>query len=278
MGSPIRILVTNDDGVEHVGLHELAVAIEQAGYDTTVVAPSYNASGVGTSLGAITSGQPIELQQKEIVGFSGNVYAFNAPPATCVLAAQLGAFGGNFDIVVSGINEGLNTGRSVLHSGTVGAALAAQNFGLRGLAVSLSQTEPGHWHSAAHSAVLLLSCLEHAAPQCAVNLNVPALPLQDLKGVRWGALAPYNAVRSQISEETKHHVKLTMVSPPHLPAADTDLGLTQYGYAAITSIHAGSEVWSAKVQANDDLDVKLPIPAITAGDRLTAARVYRLRT
>ena len=65
-----------------------------------------------------------------------------------------------------------------------------------------------------------------------------------------------------------------MVPPPEPPESDTDLGLALDGYAAITSIHAGSEVWSDLVQPNDEFDSALPIPAVTAGDELRPARTY----
>ncbi len=274
MSSNTRVLVTNDDGIDHPGLHALAIQIEQSGRDVTVVAPDFNASGLGAALGSITAGLPIALKRYKIKGFKGTAYGINAPPATCVLIAQLGAFGSAFNVVVSGINDGFNTGRSVLHSGTVGAAVAAQNFGLRGLAVSTSQKTPIHWQTAAHFAVVVLTPLELSSPRCTVNLNVPNLPIDHIKGVRWGGLAPFNNIRSTIGEQTNEHVILKMVPPPYPPAADTDLGLALEGYAAITSIHAGSEVWSENVHPNDEFDVALPIPAVTAGDELRPARTY----
>ena len=274
MSSNSRVLVTNDDGIDHPGLHALAVHIEKSGRDVTVVAPDFNASGLSAALGSITAGLPIALKQHEIEGLNGHAYGLNAPPATCVLIAQLGAFGGDFDVVVSGINDGFNTGRSVLHSGTVGAALAAQNFGMRGLAVSTSRTEPIHWSTAAHYAVLILASLELASPRCTVNLNVPSLPVNEIKGMHWGGLAPYNNIRSTIGEQTDEHVILKMVPPPRPPETDTDLGLALNGYAAITSIHAGSEVWSECIHPNDDFDPTLPLPAVTSGDELRPARSY----
>lgn len=274
MDSNSRVLVTNDDGIDHPGLHSLAIQIEMSGRDVTVVAPDFNASGLSAALGSITAGLPIALQPHYIEGFRGRAYGLNAPPATCVLIAQLGAFGGDLDVVVSGINDGFNTGRSVLHSGTVGAALAAQNFGLRGLAVSTSRTDPILWETAAQYAVSVLTSLELASPRCTVNLNVPSLPINEIKGIRWGGLAPYNNIRSSIGEQTEEHIVLEMVPPPYPPEPDTDLGLALNGFAAITSIHAGSEVWSERVHPNDEFDAEVPLPAITSGDELRPARTY----
>lgn len=274
MSSKTHVLVTNDDGISHPGLHALAIQIEQSGREVTIVAPDFDASGLSSALGSITAGLPIAIKGHKIDGFKGRAYGLNAPPATCVLIAQLGAFNLEFDIVVSGINDGFNTGRSVLHSGTVGAAVAAQNFGLRGLAVSTSRNMPIIWHTAAHFAVSVLTSLEQASPRCTVNLNVPSLPINQIKGMRWGGLAPYNNIRSSIDELTDEHVVLKMVPPPSPPEGDTDLGLALDGYVAITSIHAGSEVWSDDVKPNDEFDASLPIPAVTAGDELRPARTY----
>ena len=274
MSASHHVLVTNDDGIDSPGLHELAIQIEQAGFDVIIAAPSYDASGVGASLGSIAAERPIPLQRRSIAGFHGHAYALDAPPATCVLIGQLGAFGPDIDVVVSGINDGLNTGRSVLHSGTVGAVLAAQNFGLRGLAVSIPRTEPLEWRTAANLAVTVLASMQHAPLRCAVNLNVPALSSNDVKGIRWGRLASYNAVRSTMRHVEDDHVVLALVPPPHPPEEDTDLAQVRHGYASLTSLHAGNEVWSDSVQPCAEFDPKIPIPAVAAGDKLTPARAF----
>ena len=121
----MRALITNDDGIDSLGLQELARCIEAEGFDVTVVAPSYDASGTGASLGHISKDRPINFKEVAVPGLSGRAFSLDGPPALCAIAGHLEAFGPRPDIVVSGPNLGLNTGRSVLHSGTVGAALAA---------------------------------------------------------------------------------------------------------------------------------------------------------
>jgi 5'-nucleotidase len=132
------VLVTNDDGVESAGLHALVRALVDAGHDVLVVAPATDMSGSGAAIGRIHLDQHIDAEKVELPGLAGvPAYAVDGPPGLCVLAARLGGFGVRPDLVVSGINPGCNTGRAVLHSGTVGAALTAANFGGRGLAVSI---------------------------------------------------------------------------------------------------------------------------------------------
>jgi 5'-nucleotidase len=134
----IRILVTNDDGVESAGLHALVRALIDDGRDVMVVAPARDMSGSGAAIGRIHLDERIDAQPVELPGLDGvPAYAVDGPPGLCVLAARLGGFGHRPELVVSGINPGCNTGRAVLHSGTVGGALTAANFGGRGLAVSI---------------------------------------------------------------------------------------------------------------------------------------------
>ena len=137
-GSPMKVLVTNDDGIESAGLHALVRALVGDGRDVVVAAPDCDMSGSGAAIGHIHADEHIDAELVELPGLPGvPAYAVDGPPALCVLSARLGGFGEPPDLVVSGINPGCNTGRAVLHSGTVGAALTAANFGCRGIAVSI---------------------------------------------------------------------------------------------------------------------------------------------
>ena len=100
----------------------------------TVVAPDDEYSGASAALGALHRIQP-EVHQVRLDGLP-EAWAVTGPPALCVMFARLGAFGPPFDLVVAGINPGINVGRSVYHSGTVGAALTARAGGISGVAVS----------------------------------------------------------------------------------------------------------------------------------------------
>src|SRR5262245_41834788 len=127
----MRVLCTNDDGINSPGLHALAHHLQRAGHDVLVAAPAEDLSGASASIGRLHADHRIEMSAVDVPG--PNVlrgYAISGPPGLAAMAACLGAFGDPPDVVVSGINSGLNTGHSVLHSGTVGAALTAQNFGL----------------------------------------------------------------------------------------------------------------------------------------------------
>jgi 5'-nucleotidase len=134
----MKVLVTNDDGVASPGLHALTRSLVEQGHDVIVVAPDREMSGSAAAIGQVHVDEGIDAERIELPGLGGvPAYALAGPPGLCVLTARLGGFGEPPEMVVCGINPGCNTGRAVLHSGTVGAALTAANFGCRGLAVSI---------------------------------------------------------------------------------------------------------------------------------------------
>lgn len=190
----MRILVTNDDGIDSQGLHVLARAMGEHG-EVTVVAPDREYSGASASLGVLNEMRP-EVHFSRVEG-AAEAWAVSGPPALCVLFANLGVFGPPFDMVVAGINPGVNVGRSVYHSGTVGACLTARSRGVPAIAVSQAVEGYGiegqgwddmlkgvHWETAATVASAVAGALaSHPVPApLLVNLNVPNLPAADLAG------------------------------------------------------------------------------------------------
>nr|MDQ2754235.1 5'/3'-nucleotidase SurE [Actinomycetota bacterium] len=129
----MRILVTNDDGIDSEGLHVLAQAMATLG-EVIVVAPDREYSGASAALGPLHLLTPI-VRPASVTG-SAEAWTLDGPPALCVMFATLGAFGTVPDLVVAGINPGENTGRAVYHSGTVGAAVTARTRGVSAVAVS----------------------------------------------------------------------------------------------------------------------------------------------
>jgi 5'-nucleotidase len=192
----VRILVTNDDGIDSEGLHVLARAMTAHGV-VTVVAPDDEYSGASAALGALHRIQP-EVHRIQLEGVP-DAWSVSGPPALCVMFARLGAFGPPFDMVVAGINPGVNVGRSVYHSGTVGAALTARAGGMTGVAVSQAVQGFGVegqgwddmlagqiWDGAAAVASAVVGALEAGPTGIPVvaNLNVPNLTVSDMAGWR----------------------------------------------------------------------------------------------
>jgi len=243
----VRVLVTNDDGVHAPGILTLAAAMVEAGHDVVVAAPSEDMSGSAAALGP---GHAAEVGIERLVladlGESVPVVAVDGPPGLCVLVAHLGAFGPSPELVVSGVNVGSNTGRSVLFSGTVGAVLAAANFGLRGVAVSLetsrrSSATSGHgdpWHldTAAAYAAAAVRWVAGAPARSALNLNVPNRAIGDVRGVRQGHLAPFGVVRTVIEDQDDHRLLLTLRDTDEELDDGTDTMLVRAGYVSVNAV------------------------------------------
>lgn len=187
----MRILVTNDDGIEAPGLLAVVRALAAEGHELQVAAPRTDRSGSGSGLGAIEHGVEIAYSEHEFTGLPG-VHAINldAPPAFAALAYCTGTFGPRPDLVVSGINDGFNTGRLILSSSTVGAVLTAAGLGSRGLAISAGFAPDHRFDTAARVAVDTVRwMIDHSEPRTVLNVNVPNLGLQEVKGIRVAPLA-----------------------------------------------------------------------------------------
>jgi 5'-nucleotidase len=202
------VLVTNDDGVNAPGLAALTRALvvwadasEASGgprHQIVVVAPSTNFSGAGAAVGSVTDRTTITYQRAKVSGAEGvDAYGLDASPALSVIAGALGAVGPKPDLVLSGINHGVNVGRSILHSGTVGAALTASQLGISALAVSLrAGVTPDPFESAADLAVALIPLLAGAPARTVLNLNVPSLPLSEILGLRWARVSGAGLIKA----------------------------------------------------------------------------------
>ena len=250
----MRIQITNDDGIGSEGLQVLAAALHRAvegtDHELVVAAPSQDWSGAGACIGIFRPDQQLSVERVELDAAPGvEAWSIDGPPALTVMASRLGAVGTPPDLVVSGTNAGLNNGRLVLHSGTVGAVLTGQNFGISGLAVSVATPEGGsgewHWDTAARVAVDVLPLLLAAPRRSAINLNVPALDYDDVRGVRWARLAPFGAVRAAVSSNEDGKVQFELVASDHTPDPDTDVALLAEGFATLTTLVGVTEAWSS---------------------------------
>jgi len=269
----VRILVTNDDGIDAPGIQELAREIERAGHDVVVVAPDHNASGTGAALGALSSTEPIRVSSRRIDGLKAEGHGLSGPPALCVMAGNLEAFGPRPDAVVSGINAGLNTGRSALHSGTIGGALAGQNFGFRSLAVSLDRDgDVWHWNTAAEIAVEMLPHVLDGPSRLALSLNVPGAPRDRIRGILWTRLATYGSVRAALAKTEKDRLHFELQRTGYVPEEGTDLAAVRAGFAAITSLQGTVEVWGSEARVGDAFHSTQGLPGASAGDELRPAQ------
>ena len=214
----MRILITNDDGVFAPGIEALArglAAAFEGRHELFVVAPLVDHSGTGAAVGPVYERESIPYEAVDIPGLADvPTFGIDGPPALAVILACIEGFGPRPDLVVSGINHGVNAGRSALHSGTVGATLTAAQFGVSGLAVSIAWGEdPVPWETPVSLAAGIVPALEGLPPATILNLNVPAVAPHLLRGLRHGALGTVGLIRSVRPEHTPLPVEGTPVDP-----------------------------------------------------------------
>ncbi|MCS6771505.1 MAG: 5'/3'-nucleotidase SurE [Kiritimatiellae bacterium] len=175
------ILVSNDDGIFAPGIGALYQAVRDLG-EVHVVAPHAEQSAVGH---AITLYNPIKCKPVERDGhFFG--YAVGGTPADCVKLAVYALLPRRPDLVVSGINLGPNAGISVIYSGTVSAATEGTIIGIPSVAISLATFTNPIWDTPARVARDLVPKIAKRGlpPETLLNVNVPNIPFEQLKGYR----------------------------------------------------------------------------------------------
>ena len=232
-GSP-RIVMTNDDGIESPGLLLLAKELA-AEFEVVVAAPATNMSGAGTGIGRFDPQTGVELSTKDMDGFVA--HTISGPPGLAVMAAALGAFGRPPDLVVSGINAGINTGHSVIHSGTVGAALTARTFGGRGIALSLAPSDPWQWETAVTSALSAVRWMAaNAGSPHVLNVNIPAVPIDQVAGTRWAELDEFGYFQVATTDVTDQRLQFAIRTETAGADPASDTALCADNYVTVTPL------------------------------------------
>ncbi|TAL66557.1 MAG: 5'/3'-nucleotidase SurE [Legionella sp.] len=229
----MRILISNDDGVLAPGIRELAKILAEVA-EVIVIAPDRNHSGASNSL---TLRQPVRLRELD----NGH-YSVEGTPTDCVHLALTGFIEAPVDLVVSGMNEGANLGDDVLYSGTVAAAMEGRHLGLPAIAISMVGENIQHYATGAQIAKQLVSQITtHQWPaQTILNINVPDLPLEEIKGIQVTRLGARHAAEPIVKEHDPRGRPMYWIGPPG-PEADagigTDFHAVNSGYVSITPLH-----------------------------------------
>lgn len=232
----MRILLVNDDGYRAPGLKTLGHAMQQAGHQVIVAAPDRERSAASHSF---TIQSPLRAKTFREDGLTG--YAIDGTPADC---ARLGLFlmENQVDFVMSGINQGANMGGACVYSGTVGAAVEAAMAGCPAMAVSLDSYASHDFGPAAQVALKVLDwAAVHPLERGEIyNLNVPALPYQEILGVRTASLSPVflgkPRYEKHVSPYGVEYYYLTDGEPVPMEDAECDFLLCQAGWATLTPI------------------------------------------
>ncbi|MEJ2718312.1 MAG: 5'/3'-nucleotidase SurE [Deltaproteobacteria bacterium] len=241
------ILLTNDDGIHAEGLRNLKTAMDRLGR-VSIVAPEFEQSAAGHS---ITLQDPVRVREVTRNGaFYG--HAVRGTPADAVKLALYSLLPRLPDLVVSGINDGANVGINVLYSGTVSAATEAAVLGVPAMAVSLDQKKdpPFTWALPLIES-LARRILSHGLPPgIALNVNLPALPLDEVRGVKLTRQGLFKYEESYEQREDPRGNVYYWLSGEILPdEADeaSDLSALKMGYVSVTPLlydltaHSGTE-------------------------------------
>jgi len=243
----MRVLLTNDDGIEAAGLQALRVALrELPGIRLAVVAPDGNRSAMARS---ITTRRPLWVE--EVAFADGTVgYATDGTPVDCVRLARLGLIEGfEPELVVSGINHGSNLGDDITYSGTVAAALEAIVLGLPGIAVSqqsraleldFRQGEAFDFRTAAAFTARLVRELDRVSlpPATLLNINVPGSRPRGVEVARLGKRV-YRDELALVEERApgRRLYRIYGEADYEPDETGTDLAAVAAGRIAVTPLH-----------------------------------------
>jgi len=183
----MRILITNDDGIFTPGLWTLVKELKNIA-QVAVVAPDREQSAIGA---AVTLRQPLRVQRIRPIVPEVETYSVEGTPADSVILALGQLIKNKVDLVISGVNQGPNLGDDVFISGTVGAALQGYLRGLPAIAISVAAVDSLHLDDAAKLAALLAQRIDSSSlpSDIFLNVNLPNLPLAEIKGVKITRLA-----------------------------------------------------------------------------------------
>jgi 5'-nucleotidase len=236
----MRVLITNDDGIDSPGIHALVDALGDE-HAIVVVAPSGNRSGISH---AITADEAITLERRH--GTPVPYYACSGTPADCVFLGST-ELSLRPELVISGINHGPNLGDDVNYSGTVAGAVEASLLGVPALAVSLASDhkDPSgrrYWDSAAN---IVRRCIaQHFEALCDPayywNVNVPNLPLESIAGIAVTRLGRKRICGRIVGQEHGGSIRYYRAweSPfeTDRETLGTDIGAVHAGYTSLTPL------------------------------------------
>jgi 5'-nucleotidase len=240
----MRVLLTNDDGIDAIGLQTLRRALLQVpGLELAVIAPDSNRSATARS---ITIRRPIWVKEVDF-GDGTSGFATDGTPVDCVRFATLGLIEGfQADLIVSGVNHGANLGDDITYSGTVAAALEGVVLGLPAVAVS-QLTGTDDWHggqgmdftaAAAFTARLVDEIDDVPLPAgTLLNVNVPAGEVTGVEVARLGKRVYRDELSLEQEEGGRKLYRIYGPAPDNTDEPGTDLHAVGRGRIAVTPLN-----------------------------------------
>lgn len=245
---PLKLLISNDDGIFSLGVRTLANTLAEAGHQVTVVCPDRERSATGHGL---TLHRPIRAEVVENI-FRPQVVAWSCSgtPSDCIKFALSAVLKTRPDVVVSGINHGSNLGTDVLYSGTVSAAMEGAIEGIPSIALSLASFSSKEFQPGANFACTLVQQLaSHPLPKATLlNVNIPPVAQEAIAGIimtRQGLRRYVEQFEQRIDPRGKSYYWLAgelvteIEQPEHIhlpPDIPTDVQGIQHNYITITPL------------------------------------------
>ena len=237
----MRILITNDDGINAPGLKILEAIARKVSNDITIVAPSEEQSGTGHSL---TLTRPVRLRRHGEKRFS----VTGTPTDSVMMALALVMKDGPPDLILSGVNRGANLAEDVTYSGTVSAAMEGALAGVRSIALSQTYAREGMGDTVPFAAAeawgerVLRPLLDAPwASRTLVNINFPALTPDAVRGIKVAnqGLRDYGRLNLVKGTDPRGYDYYWFGLGPmlHTPAHSTDLEAIEDGYISVTPLH-----------------------------------------
>ncbi len=233
----MRILVTNDDGILSEALWLLVKELKHIA-EVIVIAPDREQSAIGT---AVTLRQTLRVQKVRSPLPEVETYSVEGTPSDAVILALGKLIKSKIDLVIAGINQGLNLGEDVHISGTVAAALQSFLRGFSALAISAPH-ENGEWLDAAAKVATLLATKVTADSRLnntLFNVNMPELPLEKINGVKLTRLASESHINTVEEGDDGRRKYYWLVRQRAVTATNdsTDVWAVENGYISITPLH-----------------------------------------
>jgi 5'-nucleotidase len=271
----MKVLLTNDDGIQATGLHAIRRALlDVPGVELDVIAPDANRSATARS---ITTRTPLWVE--EVRFEDGSVgYATDGTPVDCVRFASLGLVGAEPELIVSGINHGANMGDDITYSGTVAAALEGAVLGIPAIAVSQQSMKREmdfrfgknfEFDAAALFAARLVAGLnEHPiSPGTLLNVNCPALRMAELEGAvvtRLGKRVYRDNLELEEEDETgRRRYRIYGMEPTYQEEEGTDFAAIDANMISVTPLHFElTDVQRLEEMAGWDLGTLIGEPAV----------------
>ncbi len=179
----MRLLLVNDDGIHAEGINKLAMELEKE-HEVIIVAPDDEKSAQSH---ALTLRKPLIVKEVELEGIKSKAYSVSGTPADCVRVAVSKLLKEPVDMVISGINKGLNVGMDVLYSGTVSAAIEANLYGIPSVAISAEWSEGNvNYEVAIKYGNIILDKMKDQLleDKMIININTPYLNGDEVKGIK----------------------------------------------------------------------------------------------